>query len=144
MNITEQQLQIFNQNFKIGLTQTATTFYEMNEPLKLEDLESPDENVSQDDYQKRKLNLFYSHEYQPNSSDIDHEHYSIETKHGEPVISVETIEDVCDFINDYMNSTLRNENYFPKETEIHIDEKHFHPKPPRTNKKQAYQPVTHI
>lgn len=142
MNITEQQLQIFNQNFKIGLTQTATTFYEMNEPLKLDDLESPDENVSQDDYQKQQLNLFHIYEYQQNSSDIDHEHYSIETKHGEPVISVETIEDVCDFINNYMNSTLRNENYFPKETEMHIIEATAHQKPQRTNK--PYQPVTHI
>lgn len=144
MKITEEQLRTFNENFKICLTQTKTTFYEMTEYLGLNDFKSPDENVSQDDYQKRQLNLFHIYEYQPTSSDIDHEHYSIGTKHGIHVYSVETIEDVFDFINDYMNSTLRNENYFPKEMEIHIDEKHFHPKPPHTNKKQPYQPVTHI
>ena len=142
MKITEQQLQTFNENFKICLAQTTTTFYEMNEYLDLEDLESPDESISQDDYQKPELSVWYIDDYPPISSDIDHEIYSIETKHGQHVLSCETIEDVCDFINDYMNSTLKNENYFPKETEIHIDEKHIHPKPQRANK--SHQPVTHI
>ena len=142
MKITEEQLRTFNENFKICLTQTKTTFYEMTEYLGLNDFKSPDENVSQDDYQKRQLNLFHIYEYQPTSSDIDHEHYSIETKHGIHVYSVETIEDVCDFINDYMNSTLRNENYFPKETEMHLIETTAHQKPQRSNK--PYQPVTHI
>lgn len=142
MKITEEQLRTFNENFKICLAQNKTTFYSMNEYLELNDFESPDENVSQADYQKRTLNMFHIDEYQPTSSDIDHEIYSIETKHGTHVISVETIEDVCDFINNYMNSTLRNENYFPKETEMHIIEATAHQKPQHTNK--PYQPVTHI
>lgn len=144
MKITEEQLQTFNENFKICLAQTTTTFYSMNEYLELDDFESPDENLSQDDYKKRQLNLFHIYEYQQNSSDIDHEHYSIETKYGEHVYLVETMEDVYEFITEHMHSTLKNESYFPKETEIHIDEKHFHPKPPLTTKDKHYQPVTHI
>lgn len=144
MKITEEQLRTFNENFKLCLAQTKTTFYEMNEYLKLDDFESPDENISQDDYQKRNLNGLYIDDYQPTSSDIDHEIYSIETKHGQHVLSVETIEDVSDFINNYMNSTLKNENYFPKETEIHINETSSQPQPLHTNKKQTYQPVTQI
>lgn len=142
MKITEQQLRTFNENFKICLAQTKTTFYDMNEYLKLKDFESPDENVSQNDYQKRKINDLYIDDYHPTSSDIDHEIYSIETKYGQHVYLIETIEDVCDFINDYMNSTLRNENYFPKETEIQINQTNSQPKTPRTNK--SHQPVTHI
>ena len=130
MKITEEQLRTFNENFKLCLAQTTTTFYSMNEYLELDDFES------------RKMNELYIDTYQPTSSDIDHEIYSIETKHGAHVISVETMEDVSDFIKDYMNSTLKNENYFPKETEIHINEKHIHPKPPLVNK--SHQPVTHI
>lgn len=144
MKITEQQLQAFNENFKICLAQTKTTFYSMNKYLELDDFESPDENVSQDDYRKRKINDLYIDDYQPTSSDIDHEIYSIETKYGEHVYLVETIEDVCDFIKDYMNSTLRNENYFPKETEIHINQTNSQPQPPLTTKDNHYQPVTHI
>lgn len=130
MKITEEQLRTFNENFKLCLAQTTTTFYSMNEYLELDDFES------------QKMNELYIDDYPPTSSDIDHEIYSIETKHGAHVISVETMEDVSDFIKDYMNSTLRNENYFPKETEIHINEKHIHPKPPLVNK--SHQPVTHI
>lgn len=144
MKITEQQLRTFNENFKICLAQTTTTFYEMNEYLDLEDLESPDESISQDDYQKPELSVWYIDDFPPISSDINHETYSIKTKHGNHVISVETIEDVSDFIKDYMNSTLKNENYFPKETEIHINQTNSQPQPPRTNKNQPYQPVTHI
>lgn len=144
MKITEKQLRTFNENFKICLAQTTTTFYSMNEYLELDDFESPNENISQDDYRKRNLNELYIDDYQPTSSDIDHEIYSIETKHGQHVLSIETIEDVCDFIKDYMNSTLRNENYFPKETQIHINQTNSQPQPPRTNKKQPYHPVTHI
>ena len=132
MKITEKQLRAFNENFKLCLAQTTTTFYSMNEYLELDDFES------------RKMNELYIDDYQPTSSDIDHEIYSIETKHGAHVISVETMEDVSDFIKDYMNSTLKNENYFPKETEIHIDETNNQPQPPRTNKNQPYQPVTQI
>lgn len=133
MKITEEQLQTFNENFKLCLAQTTTTFYSMNEYLELDNFES------------RKLNALYIDDYPPTSSNIDHEIYSIETKHGAHVISVETIEDVSDFIKDYMNSTLRNKKYFPKETEIHIDETNSQQQPPRTNKKkQPYQPVTHI
>lgn len=132
MKITEEQLRTFNENFKLCIAQTTTTFYSMNEYLELDDFES------------RKMNELYIDNYQPTSSDIDHEIYSIETKNGAHVISVETIEDVSDFIKDYMNSTLRNKNYFPKETKIHIDETNSQPQPPRTNKKQPYQPVTHI
>lgn len=142
MKITEQQLRTFNENFKICLAQTTTTFYEMNEYLDLEDLELPDESISQDDYQKPELSVWYIDDYPPISSDIDHETYSIKTKHGNHVISVETIEDVSDFIKDYMNSTLKNENYFPKETEIHINQTNNQPQPPLINK--SYQAVTHI
>ena len=132
MKITEEQLRTFNENFKLCIAQTTTTFYSMNEYLELDDFES------------RKMNELYIDDYQPTSSDIDHEIYSIETKNGAHVISVETIEDVSDFIKDYMNSTLKNENYFPKETEIHINQTNSQPQPPRTNKNQPYQPVTHI
>lgn len=132
MKITEEQLRTFNENFKLCLAQTTTTFYSMNEYLELDDFES------------RKMNELYIDDYQPTSSDIDHEIYSIETKHGTHVISVETMEDVSDFIKDYMNSTLKNENYFPKETEIHINQTNNQPQPPHTNKNQPYQPVTHI
>lgn len=142
MAITEQQLRTFNENFKICLAQTKTTFYSMNEYLELDDFESPDESISQDDYRKQKLNNLYIDDYQPTSSDIDHEIYSIETKHGQHVISVENMGDVSNFIKNYMNSTLRNENYFPKETEIHINQTNSRPKTPRTNK--SHQPVTHI
>ena len=130
MKITEEQLRTFNENFKLCLAQTTTTFYSMNEYLELDDFES------------RKINELYIDDYQPTSSDIDHEIYSIETKHGAHVISVETMEDVSDFIKDYMNSTLRNKNYFPTKTEIHIDETNNQPKTTRTNK--SHQPVTHI
>lgn len=132
MKITEEQLRTFNENFKICLAQTKTKFYSMNKYLELDDFES------------RKMNELYIDDYQPTSSDIDQEIYSIETKHGLHVISVETMEDVSDFIKDYMNSTLKNENYFPKETEIHINQTNSQPQPPRTNKNQPYQPVTHI
>lgn len=132
MKITEEQLRTFNENFKLCLAQTTTTFYSMNEYLELDDFES------------RKMNELYIDDYQPTSSDIDHEIYSIETKHGTHVISAETVEDVSDFIKDYMNSTLKNENYFPKETEIHINQTNSQPQPPRTSKNQPYQPVTHI
>ena len=130
MKITEKQLRAFNENFKLCLAQTTTTFYSMNEYLELDDFES------------RKMNELYIDDYQPTSSDIDHEIYSIETKHGTYVISVETMEDVSDFIKEYMNSTLKNKNYFPKETEIHIDETNSQMKTTRTNK--SHQPVTHI
>ena len=72
MKITEEQLRTFNENFKICLAQTTTTFYEMNEYLDLEDLESPYENISQDDYQKPELSVWYIDDYPPISSDIDH------------------------------------------------------------------------
>ena len=130
--ITEQQLRTFNENFKICLAQTTTTFYSMNEYLELNDFES------------RKLNALYIDDYQPTSSDIDHEIYSIETKHGVHVISVETIEDVSDFIKNYMNSTLKNKNYFPTKTEIHINQTNNQPKSPLTSKDKHYQPVTQI
>ena len=132
MKITEEQLRTFNENFKLCIAQTTTTFYSMNEYLELDDFES------------RKMNELYIDDYQPTSSDIDHEIYSIETKNGAHVISVETIEDVSDFIKDYMNSTLKNDNYFPKETEIPLNQTNSQPQPPRTNKNQPYQPVTHI
>lgn len=132
MKITEEQLRTFNENFKLCLAQTTTTFYSMNEYLELDDFES------------RKMNELYIDDYPPTSSDIDHEIYSIETKHGAHVISVETMEDVSDFTKDHMNRALRNENYFPKETEIHINQTNSQPQPPRTNKNQPYQPVTHI
>lgn len=102
------------------------------------------EYLELDDFESRKMNELYIDDYPPTSSDIDHEIYSIETKHGAHVISVKTMEDVSDFIKDYMNSTLKNENYFPKETEIHINQTNSQPQPPRTNKNQPYQPVTHI
>lgn len=132
MKITEEQLRTFNENFKLYLAQTTTTFYSMNEYLELDDFES------------RKMNELYIDDYQPTSSDIDHEIYSIETKHGAHVISVETIKDVSDFIKDYMNSTIKNENYFPKETKIHIDETNSQAKSPLTTKGEHYQPVTQI
>lgn len=88
------------------------------------------------------MNELYIDDYQPTSSDIDHEIYSIKTKHGVHVISVETMGDVSDFIKDYMNSTLRNKNYFPTKTEIHIDETNSQTKTTRTNK--SHHPVTHI
>lgn len=145
MKITEQQLRTFNQNFKLCLAQTTTTFYAMDKYLELDDFKTPKGSpLSQDDWQKRELDVFHIDEYEPNSSDVDHEIYSIETKYGEHVYLVETMKDIYDFIKDHMNNTLRNETYFPKETEIHIDEKHFHTKLPRTNKKHPYQPVTHI
>lgn len=144
MKITEEQLRTFNENFKICLAQTTTTFYEMNDYLDLDDLESPDESISQDDYQKPELSVWYIDDYPPISSDIDHETYSIKTKHGNHVISVETIKDVCNFINDYMNSTLRNENYFPKETSNHLNKPNDSPKSQLITKDKHYQPVTQI
>ena len=142
MKITEQQLRTFNENFKICLAQTTTTFYEMSDYLDLDDLESPDESISQNDYQKPELSVWYIDDYPPISSDIDHETYSIKTKYGRHVISVKTIKDVCNFINDYMNSTLRNKNYFPKEKENHLDESNIHTQSPLTNK--SHRPVTCI
>jgi len=70
MKITEKQLRAFNENFKLCLAQTTTTFYSMNEYLELDDFES------------RKMNELYIDDYQPTSSDIDHEIYSIETEQG--------------------------------------------------------------
>lgn len=143
LTITEQQLHTFNQNFKLCLAQTTTTFYTMKDYLELDDFKTPKGSpLSQDNWQKLELDAFHIDEYEPNSSDVDHEIYSIETKYGEHVYLVETMGDVYDFIKDHMNSTLRNENYFPKETEMHLIKTTAHQKPQRSNK--PYQPVTHI
>ena len=145
MAITEKQLKTFNENFKICLAQTTTTFYAMDNYLELDDFKTPKESpLSQDAWQKLELDVFHIDEYEPNLSDVDHEIYSIETKYGEYVINVETMKDVYEFITEDMKSTLNNENYFPKETEIHIEEKYIQPKTPLTTKEKHYQPVTHI
>lgn len=145
MAITEQQLRTFNENFKICLAQTTTTFYSMNEYLELDDFKTPKGSpLSQDAWQKLELDVFHIDEYESNSSDVDHEIYSIETKQGEYVINVETMKDVYEFITEDMQSTLNNENYFPKETQNHLDKTNNQPKSPLITKGKHYQPVTHI
>ena len=144
MKITEQQLCTFNENFKICLAQTTTTFYEMNEYLDLEDLESPDESISQDDYQKPELSVWYLDDYPPISSDIDHEIFSIETKQGQHVHTVQTIKDVHQFITEEMNNILKNQNYFNQEIKTPLNDTSTYPQPILKYKNQPYQPVTQI
>lgn len=145
MTITKKQIDTFNQNFNLCLAQTTTTFYSMNDYLELDDFETPKGSpLSQDAWQKLELDVFHIDEYEPNLSDVDHEIYSIETKHGEYVINVETMKDVYEFITEDMQSTLNNENYFPKETQNHFEETNSHPQSLNVNKKQNYQPVTQI
>ena len=144
MKITEEQLQTFNENFKICIAQTKTTFYELNEYLELDDFESPDESISQDNYQKPELNVWYIDDYPPISSDIDHEIFSIETKQGQHVHTVQTIKDVHQFITEEMNNILKNQNYFNQEMQTHLNDTSTYPQPILKYKNQPYQPVTQI
>lgn len=144
MKITEKQLRTFNENFKLCLAQTTTTFYEMNDYLDLDDLESPDERISQDDYQKPELSVWYIDDYPPISSDIDHQIFSIETKQGQHVHTVQTIKDVHQFITEEMNNILKNQNYFNQEIKTPLNDTSTYPQPILKYKNQPYQPVTQI
>lgn len=91
-NITEEQLELFNENFRLKLVEEQTNTYD-NYELTLDDLEAPgldQTGIDQSD----------------SDFDISCKTYSIVTKSGDHVMSVDDISELNDFIENDMDEYL--------------------------------------
>lgn len=91
-NITEEQLELFNENFRLKLIEEQTNIYD-NYELTLDDLEAPgldQTGIDQSD----------------SDFDINCKTYSIVTKSDDHVMSIDDISELNDFIENDMDEYL--------------------------------------
>lgn len=91
-NVTEEQLELFNDNFRLKLVEEQTNIYN-NYELNLDDLEAPSldrTGIDQSD----------------NDFDIHGKTYSIVTQSGEHVMTIDDISELNDFIENDMEDYL--------------------------------------
>lgn len=91
-NITEEQLELFNENFRLKLIEEQTNIYD-NYELTLDDLEA--NNLDQTGIDQSDSDF-----------DISCKTYSIVTKSGDHVISIDDISELNDFIENDMDEYL--------------------------------------
>lgn len=91
-NVTEEQLELFNENFRLKLVEEQTNTYD-NYKLTLDDLEAP--------------GLDQTGINQSNSDfDISCKTYSIVTQSGDHVMTIDDISELNDFIENDMDEYL--------------------------------------
>lgn len=91
-NVTEEQLELFNDNFRLKLVEEQTNTYD-NYELTLDDLEAPgldQTGIDQSD----------------SDFDISCKTYSIVTKSGDHVMSIDDISELNDFIENDIEEYL--------------------------------------
>lgn len=91
-NVTEEQLELFNDNFRLKLVEEQINTYD-NYELTLDDLEAPglgQTGIDQSD----------------SDFDISCKTYSIVTKSGDHVMSIDDISELNDFIENDMEEYL--------------------------------------
>ena len=91
-NITEEQLELFNENFRLKLVEEQTNTYD-NYELTLDDLEAPgldQTGIDQSD----------------SDFDIHGKTYSIVTQSGDHVMTIDDISELNDFIEKDMDEYL--------------------------------------
>ena len=91
-NVTEEQLELFNENFRLKLVEEQTNIYD-NYELTLDDLEATsleDIDIDQSD----------------SDFDISCKTYSIATQSGDHVMTIDNISELNDFIVNDMDNYL--------------------------------------
>lgn len=91
-NITEEQLELFNENFRLKLIEEQTNIYD-NYELTLNDLEA--NNLDQTGIDQSDSDF-----------DISCKTYSIVTQSGEHVTTIDDISELIDFIENDMEDYL--------------------------------------
>lgn len=91
-NVTEEQLELFNENFRLKLVEEQTNTYD-NYELTLDDLEAP--GLDQTGIDRSDSDF-----------DISCKTYSIVTKSGDHVMSIDDILELKDFIENDMDEYL--------------------------------------
>lgn len=102
MQVTDEQLKTFNQNFKICLTQTTTNVHELRYGFDIDVYGSPEK-----DYRNYELELYHIDEEPMTFSDVDKEFFTIEGKEVKYVKKVETTHDVLNFIIHEMDKVIK-------------------------------------
>ena len=102
MQVTDEQLKTFNQNFKICLTQTTTNVHELQYGFDIDVYDSPEK-----DYRNYELEIYHIDEEPMTFSDVDKEFFTIEGKEVKYVKKVETTHDVLNFIIHEMDKVIK-------------------------------------
>lgn len=126
--ITQEQLDLFNQNFKICLTQTTTNVHELQHGFDIDVYDS-----SEKDYRNYELEIYHIDEEPMTFSDVDKELFTIEGKKTQYVKKVETTHDILNFIIHEMNSVINEPS-----------RKHLNSKTLNISSKQDYRKITDI
>lgn len=91
-NVTEEQLELFNDNFRLKLVEEQTNTYD-NYELTFDDLEAP--GLGQTDIDQSDSDF-----------DIHDKTYSIVTQSGDHVMTIDDISELNDFIENDMEEYL--------------------------------------